>query len=96
MKHIAGHDLISLAIRMDAVGLHHVGMLIDIDQQKRKEAEVILLSQRRKHGREGPDIIGTIVRRQRDAQKDDGDVRLFQTDDHFFEIRLGGIDRNAA
>ncbi len=95
MKHIAGHDFVSLAIRMDAVGLHHIGMLIDIDQQKRQEAEVIFLRQRRKHGGERADIIGAIIRRQCDAQKNDWDVGLFEADDHFFEILFRGFNRNA-
>jgi len=81
---------------MNPVRLHHIRVLVDVDEQKRKGTEVILLRQRGKHSGKGADVIGTVVRRQRNAQQNQGNVCLFQTDDHLLEILFGGFDRDTS
>jgi hypothetical protein len=95
LKDIARNDLVSFAVRMNSIGLHPFGMLIHMQQQERHISEVKLLSQIGEHGREGFHVIGSVVRRERDAEQHDRDAGVLELLDHFLQVLSSGLDRNA-
>lgn len=95
LKYIACNDLISLAIWMNSIGLHPFTVLIDMQQKERHMGQVKLPGQIRKHGREGFDVVGSVVRRERDTKQCDGDAGVPELLDHLFQVFSSGVYRNS-
>jgi hypothetical protein len=95
-QQVARYLSIALSRGVDAVGLHAASGAVDILKQKGEQGHVILLSQRCVDFVELADVVGAVVRRQRDAPEHDFCSCVPQGGDNLIEILACAVDGQAA
>jgi hypothetical protein len=95
-QQISGHLLISLRCRVDSVVLHAAGNAVNVLEQEGKQWQMVLLGERRIGLVELPDIVRSVVGRQRDAAEHNLDARLLQRRDDLVKVATRALDRKAA
>src|SRR5207248_5623746 len=95
LEYILSDDLVSFSVRVNAIRLHQFLMLVNVDQQKGDEAEIVFFRQTRVHDTKCFDVIGAVVWRQRDAKQNQRDVCLLQLLNDLLEITADRFNGNA-
>src|ERR1035437_8577262 len=94
--HIARYNLVALRRRMNVVPLHHSSNAINVLQQEGQHGHMVLLCKQRVRVVELANIVGTIIRRQRDTGARNFNARLLKRPEDLVEIRASVLDRQTA
>ena len=70
-KHSLGDDGVAFRRRMNSVALHQAGITADAAQQERDQRQMVLRGEIAIDAAKRPDVVRTIIRRQRHSGQND-------------------------